>query len=369
MSGRRYNRFVFRNALIFLAGIFLSASLLAQSAKQVTRKASVSAFPVLYYTPETRLAFGAAGSIVLHGAGDNTNRFPSQFQIGLAYTLNHQFLLYIPFRYYTARKDYVFYGEAGYYRYSYYFYGIGNHQPSSQKELYEVDYPRIRLNALRKISQSVYIGLRVWYEQYAIVKTISGQMLATDLSITGAQGSLTLGAGPALNLDTRNDVFWPSTGWFGDVAVQFYGKTTLSHFSYDRYSVDATRYFGIGGQSVLAVNAFFDAISGNPPFSQLALLGGNKKMRGFYEGRFRDKDLLAFGEEFRLSLPIRFGAVFFLNEGSVSNRLEDLFSYPRFSYGAGLRYQLKKSEKLNLRLDYALASHSSGFYLTIGEAF
>lgn len=359
---------VWSRIILFLCGLCSSTGLLAQN-NVPENKVSLSGFPVLYFTPETKLAFGAAGSVVLHGFEDSAHGFPSQFQIGAAYTLNHQFLLYLPFRYYSPANDFVFYGEAGYYRYSYYFYGIGNHQPKTEKELYEVNYPRIRINALRKVNQAIYIGLRVWFENYDIVKTEPGKELATDASISGARGSRTLGVGPAVNIDTRNDVFWPASGWFVDAAMQLYGNATGSDFNYNRYTLDATRYLAIGKKSVLALNAFFDAVSGNAPFSQLAVLGGNKKMRGFYEGRFRDKDLLAFGEEFRFPLPRRFGAVVFLNEGSVSGGLADLFSYPRMSYGAGLRYRLKKSENLNLRLDYALASHSSGFYFTIGEAF
>ena len=42
---------------------------------------------------------------------------------------------------------------------------------------------------------------------------------------------------------------------------------------------------------------------------------------------------------------------------------------PKYAYGAGLRFRLTKRDRLNLRADYGVAAESSGFYLTLGEAF
>jgi hemolysin activation/secretion protein len=57
--------------------------------------------------------------------------------------------------------------------------------------------------------------------------------------------------------------------------------------------------------------------------------------------------------------------------GQVSNKFMAFnLKDTKYGFGTGLRFQLSKSQKLNLRLDYAWASDkSTGFYLSIGEAF
>jgi hypothetical protein len=39
------------------------------------------------------------------------------------------------------------------------------------------------------------------------------------------------------------------------------------------------------------------------------------------------------------------------------------------SYGIGLRYMVLKSQRINMRLDYARSKNSSAVYLSVSEAF
>ena len=56
--------------------------------------------------------------------------------------------------------------------------------------------------------------------------------------------------------------------------------------------------------------------------------------------------------------------------GSVfpENQLDEI-SELRYTGGLGLRFLVDPERKINLRLDYGLAPNSSGFYVTLGEAF
>ena len=289
--------------------------------------------------------------------------------MGAAYTFNKQLLFYFPFRVYTRHSNFVFYGEAGYYKYAYYFYGIGNKQPEDYKELYKVNFPRIRVNALKKITEKFYAGVRYWLEDYNITSSDSGKQLSTGI-ITGSKGSFVSGIGPAINYDSRDNIFYPTSGIFIDAGAQFYGNVTGSDYNYSRYTFDGSVFFSGKNKNVWAFNIFADFVHGNTvPFSQLALLGGNKKMRGYYEGRYRDKNLLALGAEYRLHVYKRFGAVVFAHAGAVNNETLKLPAYIKATGGAGFRYALNKSDKLNIRLDYGIGNKTSGIYFTIGEAF
>ena len=354
---------------IIVATLLSCSPIFAQKDSLPVHKNKLSAFPVAYYSPETKLAVGALAAYTFYNKNDNTQKRPSQIQLGAAYTFNKQLLFYIPFRIYTRQSSFVFYGEAGYYKYSYYFYGIGNKQSDDYKELYKVNYPRVKVNALKKISKSLYAGLRYGLEDYNIIGADSGKQLSTGI-ITGSKGGFVSGIGPAINFDTRDNIFSPSRGFFIDAGALFYGKALGSNFNFNRYTLDGSVYFAAKNKNVWAFNLFADFVNGNAiPFSQLALLGGNKKMRGYYEGRYRDKNLLALAAEYRLHVYKRFGAVVFGNAGAVNNETIKLTDYIRTTAGAGVRYALNKSEKLNIRLDYGIGKKTTGFYFTIGEAF
>ena len=92
-------------------------------------------------------------------------------------------------------------------------------------------------------------------------------------------------------------------------------------------------------------------------------------MRGYYEGRYRDKDMIAFQMEYRLPVWWRFGLVGFVGFGGVADKIKK-FKLKKFKYsiGWGIRYLLIRNEKINVRLDFGYGESSSGTYITIGEA-
>ena len=94
-------------------------------------------------------------------------------------------------------------------------------------------------------------------------------------------------------------------------------------------------------------------------------------MRGYFQGRFRDKNMAAVQAEFRLPLSARFGMVLFGSAGNVGESPRDLGENDLLTaVGGGLRYRLSKVEAINFRVDLAWGEDgSSGVYFTIREAF
>ncbi|MEL6843177.1 MAG: hypothetical protein AAFP02_08175, partial [Bacteroidota bacterium] len=103
---------------------------------------------------------------------------------------------------------------------------------------------------------------------------------------------------------------------------------------------------------------------------ELALLGGTKKARGFYQGRYRDKKLLLLQAAYRFPIYWRFRGEVFASYGGVGERVRDLdpTTY-HLNYGAGLRFALNPQEKIHVRADIGFGNGQPNFYLTIGEAF
>ncbi|HSG81899.1 MAG TPA: hypothetical protein VLC48_06605, partial [Gemmatimonadota bacterium] len=85
-----------------------------------------------------------------------------------------------------------------------------------------------------------------------------------------------------------------------------------------------------------------------------------------------DLDLLALQAEYRLPIWRRIGGVVFGGAGQVAPELQ-AFRLSQFhgSAGFGVRFLVAKEEGVNLRADVAwgVGEVTSGFYLSIGEAF
>ncbi|MBA3665194.1 MAG: BamA/TamA family outer membrane protein, partial [Bacteroidetes bacterium] len=159
-------------------------------------------------------------------------------------------------------------------------------------------------------------------------------------------------------------------GYYLEASYQYFGKSLGSGFEYSKIFIDAVKYLRIYEHHIIAINFVSDNTIGNPPFNQLALLGGTKRMRGYYEGRFRDKNMLIMQAEYRTSFFGRLGGTIFGGIGEVTDHWVNYnFKNVKYSYGAGLRVVLDKKEKINLRLDFAFGQNTQGLYLTIGEAF
>lgn len=99
-------------------------------------------------------------------------------------------------------------------------------------------------------------------------------------------------------------------------------------------------------------------------------MGGSYVMRGYFEGRFRDKSLLVFQAEYRMPLFWRLGAVGFVGVGNVAEKFSQLdLGNLKSAYGIGLRFLFDRKERIQLRMDIGWGKNSSGFYFSIFEAF
>lgn len=359
-----------------------------------TKPFSLFPLPLIYYTPETRLAFGVAAAATFRFRGDSAHTIrPSQVTVGAAYTQNKQLLFYIPFQLFYKQNRYLANGEVGYYNYNYFFFGLRDRE--TPQETYGVNYPRIRLNLYRRITgtangRGVYVGLRYQFENYDITSVQPEGLLATG-TVPGGLGNRISGIGPGLLYDTRDNVLFPSRGILADLSYRTHGRSIGSTSNFGRYVADVATYHPLTNQTTLAMNYVVSLTTGEAPFSALSFMGGNKRGRGFYEGRYRDDNLAFFQAEIRQHVWWRVGVVAFGSVGVLGTSIPGTsvpgtstrgtayrneffrFNQPKGTYGAGLRIRVN-NDKLNIRADYGrglpqTGTGSSGFYLTIGEAF
>lgn len=360
----------------------LQFAMVVSSSAQDTleRKNTLFPIPIAYYKPETRFGVGLAAAYNFYLDKKDSISPPSQILTKLVYTQNRQIQFSLPFNFYWKNRMHTLAGEFSYNNFSYDFYGVGQGNAEGFSEKFNVRFPLFRINYLRKIKQHVFIGARWWYENYQIYNQDESPWL-TSGNFVGGNGNITSGPGIVALLDSRDNVYFTSKGYYLELVAHDQAKHWGSEYAYQRYRFDG-RYFRelFKGWS-LGTMLFGDFATGNVPFSQLAQIGSDKRMRGFYPGRYRDNNLLLYQGEVRGYFYRRWGATVFWNYSLLSERIAYFsFNNDHASVGLGLRFAFDKAKQTNLRFDASVPlgsgfykSNHSGtpfiFYFTVNEAF
>jgi len=187
--------------------------------------------------------------------------------------------------------------------------------------------------------------------------------------VPGQDGGITSGIGLGGFFDTRDNLFFPTGGGYYKFSFTVFNSFFGSDFNYTRYILDLRRFISFA-EDIFAMQIYSELSSGTPPFFDTPALGGSVHMRGYFEGRYRDRQYLTGQLEYRKILWWRIGGILFFSTGDVADRLRDFkLSTLKFSYGAGLRFVFDESERINLRVDYGRGKGSDGIYFNIEEAF
>jgi outer membrane protein assembly factor BamA len=357
---------------IWLCALFLlawSGQVAAQKKEKSPNRFKMVALPVAFYTPDTKWGGGAGGLSTFNFKSDSLRARRSSVTVGVVYTQLRQVLLYFPFQLFPQNQKYWIAGEVGYYRYVFNYFGTGNDLSPDYIEKYDATFPRIRLNMSRKVGDNLYAGLRYAFDDFDFTRRDPNGLLVRN-EVPGSDGGRISGVGAGFNYDTRNSIFFPEKGILAEGIVYAEARQTGSQFTYQRISLDVAKYIGIGKKGVLALNTAAVLSFGEVPFHQMPVIGGTKRMRGYFEGKYRDKHLLLLQGEYRQPLFWRIGVVAFGGLGMVGRDFNALaLPNTRYNYGAGIRFLLDKAQRINVRADYGIGYKSKGFYLTFGEAF
>ncbi|MFH1197055.1 MAG: BamA/TamA family outer membrane protein [bacterium] len=361
-----------RSILILVFILFISITSINRSEEADTTTTSGSgwiALPYIYYTPETEFAFGAGGFYYFRETDSLINQRASRINLSVTYTTKKQFLVeLVPFLYLDNEKYYLEMNLSGG-KFPYNFYGIGNNTSSDDEESYTNIFYKAQLNFQKKFTSHYRTGIYIDYMHSKLSEFTTGGVLEKETT-TGSLGGTKLGAGIILSYDNRDNINYSSKGGFYDARIVVYDKIFGSDYNYILYKFDFRRFFSISENNVIAFQLFGNLISGEPSFENLSLLGGMYVMRGYYQGRFRDKNLLAAQTEYRLPLIWKVGLAGFLGVGEIAGSLSGFsMNELKYSAGIGLRFLMDADEKLNLRVDYGFGYNSSALYFTVGEAF
>jgi outer membrane protein assembly factor BamA len=363
-----YIKMFFKSIILNCILLIIGANSFAQ--KDSSKKLQILVFPVLTRSIETSWSFGVAGTSTFRMSKSDTLSRTSNLQTILLYSLKKQLVAAINGAQYFKNEQYVLNEQLSYSSFPDKFWGLGNQTLNQAEEAYDFKQFYTYLHLMRKMGKGIFIGGIYEYQNLLETNYKAGGIFDQQ-QVVGRGGYHISGLGLSFTYDTRNNAFAPDKGNFAQIYFNHFSPVFGSNHRYTNIVVDLRKYMTIRKNGVLALQAYsFNNTGNDVPLRSLATLGGMNSMRGYYDGRYRDKNQLVFQAEFRQNLYKRFGMVAFGNMGDVSHGLSYQLSDLKYTVGAGLRYALNKSEKLNIRLDYGIGpGKNQGFYFELGEAF
>jgi outer membrane protein assembly factor BamA len=355
-----------KKLLLFISLTFYFFSAYAANTDSVkNKKLHVIPVPVFYYVPETRFAFGAGASFTFKLNHDSATNYSDILGVA-AYTQNNQIVLYAPIELYSKNNLYYLDGELGFYKYSYYYWGIGTERVN--KELFEIIYPRVILNGYRKLFSNIYAGIDYNFQSDKFIQYDASGVLING-EVTGSKGYSASGAGIDLLYDSRDSIFFPTKGLFIRITSYDYSNIFGSTLNFQKITTDFSWYKKISRSFILAVNQRNQFTFGDVPFDQMGLVGGSKQMRGYYYGYYRDKFLTLLQAEARVHIHgpwgfAVFGASALIGHPGMFPDAPGLI----LAEGVGLRYNANRKQHINIRGDVGYGN-TVEYYLSVEEAF
>jgi hypothetical protein len=329
-------------------------------------------YPTIAYSPETDLEIGLSTLYLYQAKKDSTNRI-SELNTFSFFTLKNQYGIWLDNAIYGDKDKWFILGRTRFQRFPLLYYGTGPGAKENHPAVIDATYFIFRQRVLGKIAPNLFVGPEVDYQRLSnTVVEHHKDDVVKELPL-GSNGSSNFGLGGAIVYDNRHNVLNVRKGYFAELGFLNYAKKLSSSYNFSGINTDLRTYQPINKRDVLALHVTGNFLTGNVPFNQMALMGGETMMRGYYYGRYRDKNMIAAQAEYRmlpLSFSKRIGAVLFAGTAVVAPTIGSLDTKNlKLAGGGGIRYLLFPKKDIYLRMDVGVTKEGLGFYFFTGEAF
>ena len=349
---------------------------LLSTEKDTLRKASFLPIPSFGYAQETGLQFGVGAILGFYADRLDTTNRPSSVTLNLNYSTKKAYNLSSFIDIWGKGNKLHYLGELRFKKLPFNFYGIGNNTKEINEDKLMQQQIKVLLQAEKQLVSDAYTGISLGFENYDYMDLVADGIFSKNPYFSNKNGSV-LYLGVSQSYDTRNNNNYTTKGSFIRGTYQYAPSIfKAGDFTGSQIKIDARNFWRINKQFAFGVQGLYNAVIGtNTPVYLLPQMGNDEMMRGYYGGRYRDKNLLAFQGELRYRLNSRFGATAFGGTGTVWGF--DDFSADSFkpNCGAGLRYFFDPEKGISVRFDYGVGEkkvnekRQSGFYISIAEAF
>lgn len=335
-------------------------------------QATLTAFPTFATAPETGPEIGATIIKLFYANTDTINRL-SELQAFTFFTFKGQYGLILDNAIYGDRDKWFILGDTKIQQFPLSYYGIGPDASKDHPATINSFNVSLRQRVLRKLQKNFFFGPEVDYQLISNVRFEQSQTTNHTSMPLGADGTSNFGLGMSFVYDNRHNVLNVRQGRFGEIAYLRYFGRFGSEYDFGSVNIEMRSFHTIGKVNVVAWQIKGNFLHGEVPFNHLAPLGGERLMRGYYLGRFRDKHAIAAQIEYRM-LPFAFsrriGAAVFVAAGTVAPRLNAFeIGNLKTTAGVGLRYLLFPKKDIYIRFDLGFTKEGSNLYISNGEAF
>lgn len=225
---------------------------------------------------------------------------------------------------------------------------------------------RANANFLVHLAGKLYMGPSLYYSLFYADKR---DEMANYLIGDGPHRTSTLGIGATVRFDTRDFALDPKRGVFFNFEQRVQPKCFGNHSTFATSELQVSAFTPLwkgcvlGGELHSLINCGDDV-----PWTEFAKMGGVYRMRGYYEARYTDRNIIEAQLEFRQHIKGRNGIVAWIG---FANVFRDTHTW-RFSHtlpNGGLGYRWRFKPGVNIRLDLGFTRNGLGFIFAINEAF
>jgi len=328
--------------------------------------------PLISYSTDAGNIFGLAKFNTFHTSKKDTISRPSKLSEVFTFSTKGRINVSVSNDLIFKEDKYMFLSYFNFKKQPEYMLGIGNDVSRDDVEQVTTNRIKFATTAMIRVKKYFYAGIGLDIANYFDIETDSNSFLIED-NVTGLKGGVDFGVGLAGALDSRDNRYNASKGALILTTLVFYPEAIGSSYQFTKFDLDMRKYFVPWKhlKHVVALQATTTYTDGNVPYYDLAQLGGEDKMRGYYKGAIRDNVLVDAQIEYRMPVWNIFGIVGWVGTGRVGKGYDDLaLNGFRLSYGGGIRIRVDSGSNVNLRIDMGFGPGGvSGLYLNFAEAF
>lgn len=344
-----------------------------------TKKVDLVSIPIIAYTPETSLLLGLGMGFVFNAHNDSsaaTQRYfrPSIVTPSVAYGFSGQFQTSLITNHFSKR-GWHFANHISYVNNNRsYFFGLGNGVERRSNTTYHNDVFSWTGALTKGIGDRFFAGITYQIRHDSPLDFDE----SASLPVPDSQGGLLAGVGPVLRMDTRNDLLFPTAGYYMDLSFTRFGDWLGSDYQFTDIRLDYRGFHALPiltKGTTLAVQALYHGIfNGDAPFYQLPHLSADRILRGIWRNLYIDRQAVAVQTELRSNFSTidpRYGYVVFAGAGDVAPHFfkgyrPDIIGV----FGVGYRQQVIPKLRLQSRIDVSYTTKGNfGIFGGLGLSF
>ena len=330
------------------------------------KKFDVSVIGGPFYTTDAKFGIGVVSAGLYRMKGCTMDMQPSNVTLFANISTVGFYMLGLKGNNLFPEDNYRLNYTAFFYSFPSYYWGIGYLNGDNDENKSKIDrfQSKVKVEFLVKLCENLYVGPSVMWD-YAKAGDVTSQALPLFDGMALTQRNYGIGA--SVQYDTRDVINNASRGVHLYLAQEVRPNWLGNDYAFSTTSFIARMYKSVWNGGVIASELQGTFNFGNPSWAMMAELGGSNTMRGYYEGRYRDKHSIMAQIELRQKVWRRNGVVLWAGAGNVFHD-KDTFRKVLPNYGIGYRWEFKK--RVNVRLDMGFGkSGQSGFIFNINEAF